>query len=128
MPFNYSIDVARRVIISDASGEVAASELLDHQNRLMRDPDFDPTFSQIADFSAVTRVYVESEDIRNLATRNFFAPGARRCFVAPTSEIFGLARMFQLFREVSGGKEELRVFRNRKEAILWLFGDKADSA
>jgi hypothetical protein len=120
---SYTIDVERRLILSSASGEVTGTELLSHQARLIRDPDFDPNFHQLADFTGTTRVSVSSEDVRALAARNIFAPGSRRCVIAPTSEIFGLARMFQTFRELSGGKEELQIFRDREEAMRWLFSD-----
>jgi hypothetical protein len=84
---------------------------------------FDPAFHQLADFGAVTRVSINAEGIRLLATRNFFGSQSRRCIVALTAEIFGLARMFQIFPVVNGAQEQLRVFRDRKEALLWLFGD-----
>ena len=127
MPIQYTIHVSRHLILSTASGVVTASEIMDHQSRLMRDPSFDPTLHQIADFSSVARVSVTSDDIRLLAIRNFFAPQSRRCLVAPTSEIFGLARMFQLFREVNKAPEQMRVFRDRQEAMLWLFGDNRET-
>jgi hypothetical protein len=123
MAVSYTIDVKRRLISSSALGDVTAAEILDHQNRLMRDPDFDPTFRQLADFTGTTRVSISSTDVRILATRNFFAQGSRRCVVAPTAEIFGLARMFQTFRELNGGKEELQIFNNREEALSWLLSD-----
>ena len=127
MSFEYTIDVSRHLILSKASGTVTGEEILDHQSRLMRDPSFEPTLNQLADFTSVTRVSVTSEDVRLLAVRNFFAPQSRRCLVAPTSEIFGLARMFQLFREVNGAPEQMRIFRNREEAMLWLFGDTRET-
>ena len=103
-----------------------AAELLGHQDRLMRDPDFDPGFRQVADFTGTTSILVSSEDVRAMAARNFFGQGARRCVIAPTPEIFGLARMFQTFRELSGGKEELNIFSEREEALRWLFADSTD--
>src|SRR5215813_8309999 len=123
MPIDYIIDIPRRLILTTASGEVTAAEIMDHQNRLMRDPSFDPTFYQLADFSSATRVSVSSSDVRLLAIRNFFGPQARRCLVAPKPEIFGLARMFQIFREVNEAPEQIGIFRNREEALLWLFGN-----
>lgn len=123
MAVSYTIDVKRRLILSSASGEVTGAELLNHQARLMRDPDFDPNFNQLADFTGTTHVSVSSEDVRALAARNIFAPGSRRCVIATTAEIFGLSRMFQTFRELSGGKEELQIFRDREEAMRWLFSE-----
>jgi hypothetical protein len=123
MAVSYTIDSKRRLILSSASGEITGAELLGHQDRLMHDPDFDPNFRQLADFTGTTRVSVSSEDVRTLAARNIFAPGSRRCVIAPTAEIFGLARMFQTFRELSGGKEELQIFKDREEAMRWLFSD-----
>ena len=123
MPVTYTIDLERRLVFSSASGNVTAAEILNHQNLLMRDPDFDPTFRQLLDFSGTTNVSVSSDEVRMLATRNFFARGSRRCIVAPTAEIFGLARMFQTFRELSGGEEEIQIFKDRNEAWHWLFSE-----
>ncbi len=127
VPITYTIDPERRLVSSSASGHVTAAEILDHQDRLMRDPDFDPAFRQLVDFSGATNISASSADIRVIATRNFFGQGARRCIVAPTAEIFGLARMFQTFRELSGGEEEIQIFKDRNEALQWLFAEPSNN-
>lgn len=124
MPVTYTIDTKLRLVSFIASGDVTAAELLEYQNRLTRDPDFNPAFRQLADFSQATSASVSSDDVRALATRNAFDRSARRCVVVPTAELFGLARMFQAFRELSGGKEQLHIFKERKEALDWLFSER----
>ena len=32
----------------------------------------------------------------------------------------GLSRMFQIYRDLAGGKEQIRSFNEREEALAWL--------
>lgn len=123
MPAKYVIDVARRLVISTGTGTVNDEDVLNHHEQLRRDPDFDPTFDQLSDFTAVTKVEITPEAIRVIASQQLFADNARRAIVAPTREIFGLARMFQAYRELSEGKEGIAIFRDREQALRWLDRD-----
>jgi hypothetical protein len=78
MPIEYTIDIPRRFILTTASGEVTAPEVMNHQNRLMRDPFFDPTFSQLVDFSSVTRVAIPSPSLAGHA--QFLRASSKKVF------------------------------------------------
>jgi hypothetical protein len=54
------------------------------------------------------------------AVANHGAPPSRVAIVAPTSLLFGLARMYQTCRELAGGTRDVRVFRSRAAAAAWL--------
>lgn len=56
MPAIYKIDKERRLVLTSASGVFTLADAVSHMERLSKDPDFDPSFSQIADFTQVTRV------------------------------------------------------------------------
>ncbi len=120
MPATYVIDVARHLVISTGSGVVNDDDIRNHHAQLRRDPAFDPTFDQLTDFTGVTKVELSSETVRIIASEQIFAEHSRRAVVAPTTQIFGLARMFQAYRELSGGKESVQIFQDREEALLWL--------
>src|SRR5271155_1221991 len=104
MPAFYKIDKAHKVVLSTASGVFDLAMALAHQDQLLRDPDFDPSYSQLLDYTHVTRLDIDADDIRKLAERSVFWPCARRAFLVSGDLEFGLARMFEMLRENAGEK------------------------
>ena len=120
MPVFYKIDKERRVVLSTASGVVTLADAVSHMDKLSKDPDFDPSFSQISDFTHVTRIELSGEDIRRLAQRSVFSAHSRRAFIAPNETIFGVGRMFGILRGLEGEKG-IRIFRTLEQALDWVF-------
>ncbi|MBZ5661598.1 MAG: hypothetical protein LAO08_14425 [Acidobacteriia bacterium] len=116
----YIIDKERKAVLSSGTGILTAEDLMGHQDRLLKDPDFDPTFSQLLDFTRITGLEVSSEDVRRLAQRNVFSPASRRAFVVQDDLQYGLARMFEIHRDIAG-ETGIRVFRTLDEAMNWIF-------
>ncbi len=52
MPLFYKIDKERRLVMSTGSGVFSVADAVSHMEKLSKDPDFDPGFSQIADFTS----------------------------------------------------------------------------
>jgi hypothetical protein len=121
VPAFYFIDKEHRVVMSSGSGVLTRGDMIGHQNRLLKDPDFDPSFSQIMDFTNVTQVDVGPEDILYLAERNVFSRNSHRAILAGNDLVYGLSRMFEMIREAKG-ETGVRVFRNRDEALAWALG------
>jgi hypothetical protein len=119
MPAFYKIDKERRLVLSSGAGTFTLADALAHQEKLAGDPDFDPSFSQLMDFTHVTRVELSAEDIRRLAQRTVFSPQSRRAFIMPNDADYGLARMFEILREAQG-EYGIRIFRNLDEALDWV--------
>jgi hypothetical protein len=125
VPAFYTIDRERRLVLSSGAGVLAREDLWGHMDRLSSDPNFDPSFCQILDFTSVTAVAFDTEDVRQLAQRNVFSWESRRAFVVKNDLHYGLARMFEIHRELAGEKG-IRVFRSFEEAMAWvLVGDPA---
>jgi hypothetical protein len=118
VPAFYFIDKEHRVVMSSGSGVLTREDMVGHQNRLLKDPDFDPSFSQILDFTNFTRVDVKPEDVLFLAERKIFSPDSHRAVIAGNDLVYGLARMFEIIRE-GRGDTGVRVFRDREEALAW---------
>jgi hypothetical protein len=122
----YEIDKERRLITSTASGVITLPEIWAHQEKLDKDPDFDPSFAQLLDVTQVTKLKLSSEDVRRVAESNTLSTNPRLAIVATSNLVYGMARMFQIFREMKG-EEKTRVFRDRDEALAWVLGkDDAD--
>jgi hypothetical protein len=115
----YHIDKERKLVMSTASGPLTAADLASHMQRLLKDPDFDPHFSQLADFTHLTRLEVTEDDIRNFARTNVFHSDSRRAFVVADDASADLAEMFAKLREFAG-EHGIRVFRKLEEGVDWI--------
>lgn len=118
MPAFYFIDKEHGVVMTSGSGVVTREDMVGHQNRLLKDPDFDPSFSQILDFTGVAKLDITTDDILFLAERNVFSAKSHRALIAEDDLAYGFARMFEMIREAKG-EIGVRVFRNREEALAW---------
>jgi hypothetical protein len=120
MPAFYTIDKARKLVTSSGTGLLTVAEMMDHQDRLLKDPDFDPSYSQLIDFSNIAEHNILPQDMRTMATRNVFSATSRRAIVVQDDLQYGLARMFEIYRDLAG-ETGIRVFRNMDEALSWIF-------
>jgi hypothetical protein len=119
VPASYTIDKERGLVISTATGVLTRADILGHQQHLVKDPDFNPSLSQISDFTTVTGLDLRAADVEAVAERNMFSPGSRRALLVKTDEQFGLARMFASLRDAEG-EHGIRVFRDREQAMNWV--------
>ena len=125
MPVYYQIDKPARIVHAEAYGKVTDAEVLAYQRRLRADPDFDSSYRELFDFTAVTPFWITPNGIRVFATNSPWEDGARRAFVARSDLAYGMLRMFQSLLELRD--EQVSVFRTAKEAWLWLEEDKKQS-
>ena|ERR1700694_589252 len=102
MPAFYKIDKERRLVISSGSGAFTFADALAHQDKLLKDPDFDPGFSQLLDFTQFTQFGLRASDIRKLAGRTIFSPDSRRAFILRGDLEYGFGRTFEILRETTG--------------------------
>jgi len=120
MPAFYKISKERRLVLSTASGVFALSDALAHQDQILADPDFNPRYSQLYDFTHVTKIELSTEDVRKLAERDVFDPSSSRAILVTNDLGQGLAQLFTMLREKAGEKR-IRIFRNLDEALEWVF-------
>jgi hypothetical protein len=118
LPASYSIDPARRLVVTQVWGAATDEDILEHGRRLRADPLYDPTFRQLADMSGVTEILVKTGTIEDVSRGQLFEPGTQRAFVASSDAVFGLLRKYELHAETMG--QTIRVFRVRQEAETWL--------
>jgi hypothetical protein len=123
MPAFYKIDKEHRVVLSTASGVFDLAAALAHQDQLLADPDFDPSYSQLLDYSHVTEVKIDANDVRKLAERSVFWPCSRRAMYVTRDIEYDFARMFEMLRE-NAGEKGIRVFRILDDALTWIFAGR----
>jgi hypothetical protein len=121
MPVSYVIDKENRLVISTATGVVTSDEIYTFRGQILQDPDFDPSFSQLGDFSSLETLDLDADEIKVLAERSVFSLTSRRAFVGTSLVVYGLVRMFEIVRGLRGD-QQIRVFRTRDEALDWLLG------
>jgi hypothetical protein len=120
MPAFYKIAKDRRLVLSTASGVFTLADALAHQNQIIADPDFDPLYSQLMDFTHVTKIDLSADDICKLSERDVFHPTSSRAILVTNDLGEGLARLFKILRD-HAGEQRIRVFRNLDEALEWVF-------
>jgi hypothetical protein len=118
MGMSYTIDRARRLVITRGRGVISNRELDDLISHIRVDPAFDPNFRSLADLREVTEVTVDSMGTAAAAAMPLFNPGTRRALVAPSDVVYEAARMFASYAERAG--QDVRVFRELSQAEAWL--------
>jgi hypothetical protein len=118
LPITYTIDQARRLVVTRLWNDVSEDEVHFHNDSLRNDPLFDPGYRQLTDMSDLREIKVGTGMIRETAEDNFFRPGVRRAIVARTDGVFGMARMFAIHSESAG--QTVEVFRDLPSAEGWL--------
>jgi hypothetical protein len=119
MPAWYQIDKERGIVMSTVSGIITRSDLIEHQKRLLADPDFRPGFCQLMDFTHVAKLDVSEADVRILAQKAIFSPNSRRAILVRDDAHYELAELFRTVREI-GGEHGIGVFRELDDALDWL--------
>jgi hypothetical protein len=118
-----TIDVKRRLIVSTFSGEINDAEVLSVASLMRSHPDFDPSFSEIADFSGVTAGTLSSSAVRELSQReSILSPTSMHVALAPQGHIFGVFRMAQVLAEQT--RPNTAVVRTIEEARKFLGFEK----
>jgi hypothetical protein len=120
VPVDCELDLARRWVKVRAWGVLTYDEIVASRRKFTTDPNFTPDFSHLADGREVTRIVVSASQIGALASAHIFGPRSRRAFVAPKGDTYDLTRMYQIYRQINGGAEQIRLFRTMEEAETWL--------
>jgi hypothetical protein len=123
MPATYRLDTEQRLVLLTLVGVVTGVELDAVRAQIREDPAFDPSFSVLADASALNPAALSGQMVRARAAAP--PPGRMRvAIVAPADAVFGIARMYQMMAEGNGNP--VGVFRTNEEAMGWLTsGDRA---
>ena len=119
MPFTVAVDKRRKLVSITFSGVVDQAELLAPPAIFSAHPDFDPSFSEIVDFSQVTEADFPVALVQRMAQKpSIYGSTSRHAVVAPIAHIFGLGRMFQVLAEET--RPNLAVVRTVEEAYEFL--------
>jgi len=119
MHYEIQIDRARRLVTVVVSGRCSVEDMRTIQRAVAAAPGFEPAFSQLGDFSAVTDFNGSVLDLISLARTAPFAPSAIRAYVATPAWAFGMLRKYTLASETIG-RGGVQVFHDRPSALAWI--------
>jgi hypothetical protein len=124
MPVEYTIDVAARLVHTRCWGTVTFIEATQLHHALAADTAFDKTYHELCDCREIGRIEITTEELRLLARPHLFGEHSRRAVVyAPERLVIrGLVRMYEAFRDSSGGRERIRAFDDVAQARYWIDG------
>jgi hypothetical protein len=125
MPCECELDLSRRWVKVRAWGLVTYAEVMAARRKFTADPDFQPDFFQLYDVREVTRASLTAIEVVELAKAPIFAPTSRRACITTNGETYGILRMFQIYRALNNGQEQIRLFKSIDDAEAWLAADPA---
>ena len=120
MPFTYNIEKAQRLVVSTTLDRVTYAEIRDHQDRLLRDCDFDPNFNQLIDGTRATALDISTEEARIVASRRIFSATSKRAYVSPGPAVPGVGLLMASYREAGTVSSRMQVFYDFPSALDWL--------
>lgn len=115
MPWSYSIDPERGIIVATGTGVLTGDELMVGLANETRDPHFRSDMRYFIDYHAVTDVRVPASTMMQAAAHPAFSTGMRRAFYV-SSGFFESALKFAKLS--ANGPYE--VFTDRASAVAWL--------
>ena len=115
----FTIDAAQQVVIVTFAGEISDADLMGIGSGTKAHPQFDPSFSEIVDFSGVTGGDVSTSAIQRLARqKSIFKLASKRVVIAPQPHLYGLTRMFEVYAEQT--KPNIKLVHTFDEAREFL--------
>ena len=119
MAVSHFFDEQYPLVYTVFSGLVTDDDFAEHSRVLLADPRFEASMPELVDLREVTRVELSAETIPLSARSLLHAPQAKRAVVAPTDFLYGLARMYQAYRDKLA-EGDFRVFRSMPAALEWF--------
>ena len=106
-------------MVTVGEGGVTFREIQDHQDQLLADPAFDPSFNQLIDVIAATDLNLTVAEMKEVTRRRIVSSGSRRAFVASSIHILVIGRLMQTYHE-QHHEVDVQIFQDRNEALKWL--------
>ena len=123
--FSHKIDKSQGIIFTRVSGTPTTVTMMDHIQKVMNDPDFDPDYNSITVLEENTRIPGVSKDKIETIRRVLdgcakLRKGCTWAVVAPNErqEVF-LKLNLEL---INPAIFKIRIFRSGDEAITWIKG------
>ena len=128
----HTVDDKKKLIITAWEGEPTAQDLTNAFKQYQKEIKSEPSladYNELVDFTKIVGFKINSNGLRILA--NVAANSdddsikTKLAIVVKSPLTFGLARMYEIYRDLNPTKsKEIKVFQNKSSALIWL--DKAN--
>jgi hypothetical protein len=120
MATHYEVDVQSSTVFVTVTGTLTVDDIAEYARKLRNDPQFDPSFSELADLTELKSGNVTYADFNEISmTIDPYSPASKRAFVAiPGTTPYGLGRMYQAIGSNAG--RDIQLFGSLGEAKRWL--------
>jgi hypothetical protein len=119
MPWAYRILPADRLIYGRYWGTLRREDFVAGRRAAVADPQFDPSFSHLMDLRNCA-LDISGDQISALVRSTRTASSARQAFVVTGKAEYGIARMYQVYRELQTSDAGTQIFTTLQEARDWL--------
>lgn len=116
MPWSYTIDPDRNVVMTKAVGIVTEDDLRLGAAKGYADPRFHPDLRAFLDYTDVTDWRVSTNFLTRMAANRRFSEKSKTAILAVGLLNFGMSRAYQAFAD----KGQVQIFTDRAEAVAWL--------
>lgn len=122
MPITYSIDKDLGVVFTTASEVLTENELLEHKQKLISDPNFEPGFVELSDVRFISDLAISPSSIETFVAQD--ASDAERlkdfklAIVVSGALEFGMGTMYEMMSRENA--TNVRIFRDLGQAKEWL--------
>jgi hypothetical protein len=128
VPVSYQIDAERRLVIARGHGVLTYDDIATYQAEVWSRAEV-AGFDEIVDNSAVDRIAFRSShyvaELAGIGANMDCARGALLAIVAPDDASYGLARMYQTYRELEPkNKKKVNVVRSFADAWQWITDER----
>ena len=127
MPIEIQAYESKKLTICIASGELTFEDV---SNAIESFYESTPTLNVLWDLSSTTTTNVTTGQVHQISELlerlRKSRKGGKTALVSPADITYGLSRMLQMLLDLTGDPlpVELRVFRDRKEAMQWFSEDR----
>lgn len=118
MAIKYKVLPDQKIIITQAQAGVSIDEMRSHMSTVSSHPDIHPDFSHLFDLREAKNINFNTNEVKQLAEFSYFDDSSKRAIVASSDLYYGMARMYEIFKESSSAN--IRVFRTYEEAKEWI--------
>lgn len=122
----YTIDPRDMIIYALFKGAINSDEMIAHMQRVEADPKFKYGMNTLADLrdADINMNYDTMDKIREYWVSDFFkkrGPVKLACLISDKQDAVVLDTL-NVMQKVPGGRLDLRIFTDRKNALEWLKG------
>jgi hypothetical protein len=130
MPATHHIDSSSRLLITTWEGEAVDIDFIEaikkYQQDIQSNSDYHH-FNEIVDLTKITGIKLTTNGIKHISSiassTDQNRASTKLALIVSSNLAFGLARMYEAYRSMSkDGHKEIRVFKNKNEAFVWING------